>query len=208
MPLQRRKISAVSKEFKNEIKRLKRFDADNQKRFNSRQISTVQLHFLTEAIFFRAFRAYERLLRDLFLLYCQEKLHSSGRKAKSYLQPRNFLHSELLIKSSLKFLDWNNPDIVIQRAELYLMDGFPFKIPLNTYRSELHDYRKIRNHIAHDSYESWNGYLSVLRKYYRTIPLRIPPPGEFLLLRDRTDPAKYKLLVFFDIMENLNSYLS
>jgi len=119
-----------------------------------------------------------------------------------------FLHAEELIQSSRRFLDWTNPDTVIDRSELYLKDGFPIKLPYTTNRETLLDFKRIRNHIAHDSKESLAGYQVVLRRHYGTIPLKIPPPGEYLLVPDSNDPSKYKLLVFFALMRRLSTDLT
>jgi hypothetical protein len=206
MPKFRRKLSAVFRDFDSELKRLESFDAENQARISafSGSISVLQLHFITEAIFFKAFRAYESFVRDVFLLYCLEKRPKSGGCVTSYLSPKGFLHAEELIQSSMRFLDWTNPDTIIERAELYLKDGFPVKLPYTIHRENLLDFKKIRNHIAHDSKESLSGYLSVIRRHFGVVPLRIPPPGEFLLVTDRNDPNKYKLLVFFDLMRKIS----
>ena len=205
MPLYRRKISAVVRDFQTEIVQLERFNSENQRKFSLsiNLISKNQLHFLTESIFFRAFRAYEKFIRDVFLLYSQGKRSDSGKKAISYLNPKDFLHAETLIKSQLRFLDWGDPDVVIGRAETYLKNGDPIKLPLVSYRDLLQDYRKIRNHIAHDSRESFLGYLSVLRKHFGTIPLFVPCPGEFLLNNDILDPSKYKLQVYFEVLKEI-----
>lgn len=210
MPLVRKKTSAVERDFNIEISRLERFDVENQKNFTSpaKTISKIQLHFLTEAIFFRAFRSYDKVIRDIFLLYCLERQPKSGEKVLSYLKPKGFLHTEALIKSSLRFLDWANPDIVIERAETYLAGGFPVKLPLSSHRQVLHDFRKIRNHIAHDSKESYDGYKSVIIKHFGTIPLSVPSPGEFLLRNDKSDPSKYILQVYFNLLKSLVSDLS
>lgn len=208
MPKLRRKISAVKKDFQTELNRLERFDANNQERFISTSITKRQLHFLTESIFFRTFRAYESFIRDIFLLYCLEKKPRSGIKVVSYLNPQNFSHAKELIKSSMRFLDWNNPDIVIERSEVYLKDGFPIKIPYTTNREILLDLHRIRNHIAHTSQESLNSYKIVLRKYYGAVPLVIPDPGEFLLNSDKIHPSKYILQVYFDTLKLISNDLS
>ena len=210
MPIFRRKISAVTRDFNSEIVRLERFDSESQKKFSSsiHPFSKNQLHFLTASIFFRAFRAYEKFVRDIFLLYSLGKKTDSGKKALSYLNPKGFLHAETLIKSQLRFLDWGNPDIVIERAETYLRNGDPIKLPLSSNREALQDYRKIRNHIAHDTKESFNGYISVLRKHFGTIPLSVPCPGEFLLKSDRADHSKYKLQVYFELLKAMLGSLS
>jgi hypothetical protein len=158
--------------------------------------------------FFAGFRAYESFIRDVFLLYCMEKRPQSGKKAKSYLKPRTFEHAELLIQSSMPFLDWTNPSTVISRAELYLENGYPIKGPYARYLDRFRDFKHIRNHIAHSSKESLENYKKVLRKHFGTIPLIIPSPGEFLLQLDKKDASKYLLLTFFEIIENLATDIS
>ena len=211
MPKTRRKISAVVRDFFAELRRLEKLDAQNQAGLlpsSPQNITRHQLHFLTEAIFFRAFRAYESFIRDTFLLYCLEASPRSGAKVRSFLKPIKFSHAEQLIQSSMPHLDWTNPDILIPRAETYLKEGFPIKLAYTSHREELMDFKRIRNHIAHDSNESLQAYKIVLRKYHGTIPLTIPSPGQFLLLNDRIDPSKYILLTFFDLLRTLSNALT
>ena len=210
MPTSRRKLSAVYKDFVNEIKRLERYDRENQTKFSASitavgpvKLSKRQLYMLTEAIFFAGYRAYENFLRDIFLLYCMEKCPRSGQVVKSFLKPRDFNHVESLIQSSRPFLDWSSPITVIERAELYLEQGCPIKIPISMNQDLLTDYKRIRNHIAHNSKESLDEYKKTLRKHYGTIPLIIPPVGEFLLHSEMKKFHKYKLLTFFDLMKKL-----
>ena len=92
---------------------------------------------------------------------------------------------------------------MIRRAELYLNGGYPIKTPYTRNLDKLQDFRRIRNQIAHKSKESLTEYRKVLRKHYGTIPLIIPQPGEFLLETDRTNPAKYILLTYFDDLKKL-----
>lgn len=213
MPKVRRKISTVLSEFQSEIKRLKRLDSINQSKFSLESgtppsITKSQLHFLTESIFFRAYRSYECFVRDLFILYCLGKTTLSGESVTPFLKPKNFIHAEAMVQSSMHFLDWTNPETVVDRAELYLLNGFPFKLPYTLNLEALHDFRRIRNHIAHDSKESFNAYLAVVRKHYKTNPLTMPSPGEFLLAEETTTPRRYKLLAFFDLLLNLANDLT
>lgn len=210
MPKARRKISAVYNDFYKEIKQLEKLDQKNQAKFSNEKnrIFKYQLIILTEALFFAAFREYENFLREVFLLYCLEKSPRSGIVVKSYLKPKDFLHAESLIKSSMRFIDWANTSNLISRAEIYLQQGHPIKTPLSTNLDTLNDYRYIRNHIAHNSPESLEEYKKVLRKHLGTIPMNIPRPGEFLLLIDKKTPSKYKLLAFFDLMEKIADQLT
>ncbi|MBC31679.1 MAG: hypothetical protein CMH48_12655 [Muricauda sp.] len=203
MARKRIKISAAYNDFTSQITSLRSFDATNQTNFQSNKLSKKQLHFLTESIFFNAFREYENLVRDIFILYTQEKKRTNGKKVKSYLQPRDFYHAENLIKSSMQFLDWNTPNTIIERSELYLKDGYPIKTPYTANRTALFQYKRLRNHIAHNSIESLSGFKKILRSYYGTNPLRIPSVGEYLVLTSKQDATKYHLLEFFDMIEDM-----
>jgi hypothetical protein len=212
MPSRRRKVSAVAADFIEEITKLQRMDAKNQTKFSAlkRQkgsLSKHELHFQTEAIFFAAFRAYESFIRDIFILYCQEKPTGMGARVRSFLKPRDSLHAEALIQSSMPFLDWSSPDTVLERAELYLEGGFPIRTPYVTNRDTFRDLRRIRNHIAHNSKESLEEYKRVVKKHYRTIPLNTPSPGEFLLQPERKSKS-YKLQTYLGLLKAVSLDLS
>jgi hypothetical protein len=211
MPDSRRKLSAALRDFHAELSYLERFDAENQANFSastglpaSQRLSKRQLHLLTESIFFAAFRAYENFVREVFLLYCLEKRPQSQKKVRSYLKPKSFHHAERLLQSSMRFLDWVDPNEIIRRAELYLEDGFPMKLPYTVNTDALRDFKRIRNHIAHQSPQSRDDYLKVLRKHYTVVPVTIPSPGEFLLESERSNPNMYKLLTFLQLMKTLS----
>ena len=204
MAVARRAISAALKDFQLEIQRLEKFDAENQKNFAASALSQKQLHLLTEAIFFSSFRTYENFVRDIFLLYCMGKNPFSGRrKVKSFLTPLDFLHAENLIKSAMPFLDWSSPDTIISRSELYLKNGFPIKDAIEPHLIELREFKKIRNHIAHNSTESFGEYVKVLKRHYSVIPLTPPSPGEFLLLSTTGSTPMYKLQQFFSAVRSI-----
>jgi len=217
MPDSRRKVSAALNDFLSELAYLGRLDAENQQKFSAssgtsaaQRLSKRQLHLLTESIFFAAFRAYEHFVRDIFLLYCLEKSPQSQKRkrVKSYLKPKSFQHAEELIQSSMPFLDWVTPETIVSRAELYLDGGFPMKLPYTANLEALSDFKRIRNHIAHQSPQSLRGYKKVLTKHYAVVPVIVPSPGEFLLVTERSNPSMYKLLTFFQLMKNLSSDLT
>lgn len=203
MAQRRIKISAAYADFSKQMKSLRKFDSTNQTNFQNNDLSKKQLHLLTESIFFNGFRDYENLVRDIFILYTQEKKRTNGRKVKSFLQPKDFFHAENLIKSSMSLLDWNSPNTIIERSELYLKDGYPIKAPYTSNRTQLTNYKRLRNHIAHNSVESLSGYNKVLRSYYGVNPLKTPTVGEYLLLTSKVDNTKYHLLEFFDLLEDM-----
>lgn len=207
MSKKRIKISAVYNDFILEINSLKKLDELNQKNFQSKKISKKQLYVLTEFIFFNSFIAYENYIRDIFLLYVLGKKNSNNDKITSYLKPRDFFHAEKLIQSSMNIIDWNNPETIIERAELFLKDGFPIKIQYTTNKTKLNSYKSLRNHIAHKSSKSLESYKKVVRTYYGINPLIIPSVGEYLLLTSKVDNSKYHLLEAFDLFTTLSANL-
>jgi hypothetical protein len=204
MALFRRKISAVLNDLHNTIDYLLKFDDENQTRFSAtKSLSKRQLHLMTEAIFLRCFRSYERFLRDIFILYTFEKQPSSRKKVVSYLKAKNFLHSEQILKSDMNYIDWGNPDITIKRATIYLKNGYPLKEPLAFNKEKLQQMRRIRNQIAHDSREALEKYKTVLISYYGTLPLNIPEPGKYLLEVDKDDNSIYLLKSYLKLIYDI-----
>jgi hypothetical protein len=199
------KISASFNSFIKEIQRLKKFDFDNHKKFINKELTKSQIELLVESIFFTTYRSFEGFLREIFILYCLEKQSSRKPKVKSYLKPKDFEHSEQLIKSSMPFLDWTSPDKVIERSEIYLQnDGHPIKLAYTANKQQLIEFKKIRNHIAHNSVESQSEYEKVVKNYYGVIPLRIPTPGQFLMLTSKKKISNYLLLDFFELMKQIS----
>ncbi len=197
------------KKLRRELASLRSLDQKNQKQYGGAnragkaKLTSAQLYLLTEAIFFAAFRAYEQFLRNVFLLYCCGIKHHKSRIVRSYLQPKNLNHAETLIRSSMPFLDWSRPDTLLERSETYLKNGFPLKTPLAANIEELRDLRRLRNHIAHMSVESLQEYKKILKKHYGTIPLRVPRPGEFLLMPSKKPKTSYYLHEYLGTIESV-----
>ena len=205
MPVKNRvKVSASYNSFIKEIERLKKFDFANHNKFLKKELTKSQIELLVESIFFAAYRSYEGFLREIFLLYCLEKQPKRKPKVKSFLKPKDFEHSEQLIKSSMRYLDWTSPDTVIDRSEIYLHNGHPIKLPFTTNKQSLYEFRKIRNHIAHNSVESQSEYEKVIKNYYNYLPLTIPSPGQYLMLTLKKKTGNYILLDFFELMKTIS----
>lgn len=204
-------IISTKKNFLKEITRLKQLDDLNQSYFlgfSKKRISKKQIEYLSEFIFFSGFRDYENFIGSLFSLYSCGHVHSSKKSVKSYLNPKNTVHALELMKSSMPFLEWSSPNLVIDRSELCFKDGFPFKLSLTTHYKDLLTYKRIRNHIAHNSPESLKKYKNVVKDYYSTLPLKLPSPGKYLLLPDKNNSSTYILRNFFDLMETLCNELT
>jgi hypothetical protein len=207
---ERRKIAAVHSEFISEIDGLLRLDAQNQKRFRVgpgrptiATFSKSQMHLITESIFTRAFSSYEGFLEDLFILYSRGKPTRAGTKVGSYLLPKNGQHARELIKSQMNFLEWNKPDTIIKRCEIYIEDGGPIKQAITTNVAALRNIKDVRNAIAHRSAEARMRYASVVRGELRAAPLRLPQPGEFLLTSDPGRPHPYFLISYLTVLKDV-----
>lgn len=198
------KVSAAYNAFEQSITKLQKFDDANQTKFSEGQINRGQIYLLTESVFFNAFRAYENFIREVFLLYCLGKQSQVKPKVMSYLSGKNFSHTEELLKSSMPFLDWNSPETIITRSEVYLKNGHPIRLAYTTNLNDLKSYKNIRNHIAHDSVESESKYIKVVRTYNNgTTPLTIPSPGEYLTWSSKVNPSNYLLLDFFELIKKI-----
>ena len=201
MPKTRRKVSAVFNDFSTQLRKARKIDDENQRQISTGNIGLQQAHIITEALFFKIFRDYENFIRDVFILYAQGKPTADGTNVSSYLKPKNFHHTEQLLTSSLQYLDWNSPDNIIERADIYLAHGSPIRFVYTSKKSILNEYKLIRNHYAHNSTSSLKGYLKVIRRHFGANPIVIPSIGEYFLLISKRNPQKYYLLEFFDDLE-------
>ena len=68
----------------------------------------------------------------------------------------------------------------------------------------LSEFKKIRNHIAHNSVESQADFGKVVKNHFGVLPLIIPTPGQYLLLSSKKKVGNYVLLDFFDLMKKIS----
>jgi hypothetical protein len=169
----RRKTATALNDFRREIKRLRSLDEENQRRLApgvgrpaAGQIGRRQLELLAEGIFLQAFRSYESFLQEVFILHCMHKSSVGGKVARSYLEAKDYEHTYRMIKSSMEYVDWTSPDHVLRRSELYLENGFLFKAVYVAKRQTLQDFKSLRNHIAHNSFESRAAYARLLQRVF------------------------------------------
>lgn len=211
----RRKVSASFANLEMELNRLVNLDAQNQARYRAGPgrptasiLTSTQLHTITEGVFNRAFRSFETFVEEVFVLYVMGKGSRSGRCSTSYLLPKSSEHAIELMQSGMTFLEWNNPEFVIRRAELYLKDGYPVKEGITNNLVILREARLVRNHIAHNSRQSQIKFNNVIRAAVGTLPVRVPSPGEFLQMSDRRNPGRHLLLLYLDGMKKVANDLT
>lgn len=161
-------------------------------------------HLLYEAIFLRLYRAYENLLENVFISYLTGEQTIGGIQVNSHVRPVNRDHARALVTSSQPFLDWTSPQLVIKRAEIYIIGGEPIRTAIAGSQSHLQQAKKIRNHIAHNSTESAKDFNTIVVHFLLTAPLAAISAGEFLALTPPSGPcARREILSFF--LEKLES---
>lgn len=204
---ERRRASAVLNSFQNRIDGLIRLDGLNQQRYRSGPgrpsrsvLSKFQMILVTEGLFIRSFTLYELFLEELFVLYARGKPTASGGTVNRYISPRNGAHAIELLKSGMTYLEWNSPDVVISRAEVYL-DGGPIKNALTLYRERIVKMRRIRNAIAHNSDDAWRQYSRLVSTELRAPPLKMPEPGEFLMMTNPAASNEHFLLTYLNVLK-------
>lgn len=206
--VERRKVSAAYAAFDAELRRLRRMDDTNQERYfpgpgrpRRGRLSASQMHLLTEAIFARAFSKYEEFIEQTFLLYCQGRSGLSGTTVKSYISPKNISHAKSIIKSGMTFLEWNSPEKIISRCDIYLHPDSPVYLAVTTHQSRLQNIRRIRNAIAHSSDEARTQFRKAVRDELGVAPLIAPAVGEFLIMNDRMAARRqYYLRSYLDVL--------
>lgn len=200
-------VAEAHNSFRRDITTL--FLLDQRTQAQNPSLVSSQIATINEAIFVRAFRAYENLLESIFIDYVQGENTLGGGNVVSYLRPRDAIHAYEMVKSSQPFLEWNRPSTVLARSETYLDCGGPIKTVLAAKQSLLQDFRKLRNHIAHNSRTSTEDYKKVVQHYLTTLPLTLPTPGEFLQLskRERASPPRTFLRYALDEIADIGDAL-
>lgn len=136
-----------------------------------------------EAVFLRAFTAYESDVERLFLHYVTGGSSLQGEAANSFLSITDEYQARKLIKAANKFLYWAKPQDIKATAETYIERGWPLVDMLATSTHVLADCERIRNRIAHNSLEAMQQFAVVQRNYLGTERLFPITPGQFLRIR-------------------------
>jgi hypothetical protein len=158
-----------------------------------------QLQQISELAFLRIYMAWETFLEDSFTRFMCGASSLSGSHPRSYVKPLNIDHArEILIGPKLRYADWTDPQLVVERAELIFAGGRPFASPVRAATTELNDMRTVRNCIAHRSVHTREQFNRLVQR--RLGVARKFAPGVFLLTASPAPPQSY--LDFF------SSYIS
>jgi hypothetical protein len=89
-------------------------------------------------------------------------------------------HALQIFRGDRKFVGWNAPGLVIQRAEFWLRDGEPFTTALAPVSQVLGYVRLMRNAIAHESESATDEFLIRTRQLYGALPRSVSPGHQLL----------------------------
>lgn len=166
--------------------------------------SDHQADAYAEALFLRAFTAYESDMEKLFLHYVAGGASLSGTVAKSHLSVTDEKHAKKLIYFGQKYLNWSKPQDMRAIAKNYIENGWPMNDVINTKSQELSECRYVRNHIAHNSLESLSSFNSVQRNLLQTERLFPITSGQLLRIRNK----KFKKLHITHYFDAINDTLN
>jgi hypothetical protein len=209
----RRRVSAAQKDFVERIDGLRRLTQRSIGRLRTgvgapkkAEITKAELDVLVEGVFIQAFTSLEELLEDVFLLYASGKKTVSNKSVKSYLNPKDISHARELVKSSMSFLEWNDPEKMLARFEIFLKSPNPLEHAIKANQTKFRTAKSVRNAITHRSVEAMDRYRRVVQAELRTAPIKLPAPGDFLIRRKPTMPNQTFLegyLIDFETIGNL-----
>lgn len=168
---------------------------------------TEQHRFLAEAVTFRLYRVYERLVRSAFLHYCVASETLQGAQVISKLTCPDWETAEAILKSGNKFLDWGNVVSVRKIADLVFHEGFPIGNMLAPLHSDLRDLQRLRNFVAHDSQEAEDGFKSARTQFLRIGDAVPETVGELALYR-RSARSDVTLKIIHRKVSGLSGVLS
>lgn len=152
-----------------------------------------------EALFLRAFTAYENDLEKLFLHYVTGGLSLDGKAASTYLKLTDEIAARRLTRAGYKFLSWAKPQDIRATADNYIENGWPISNMMNAKSQDLSDCERVRNRIAHNSIEALVNFNIVQRNLLQTERLFPITPGQFLRIRN-TRLKKLHIGHYFDVM--------
>lgn len=127
-----------------------------------------QLNLIYELAFVRCVLAWEAFLHGTMCAYLTGApgLSGSPAKPKAKVSTLGVTH-ELLIGEGLPFVSWTSKRTVRDRAELWFIDGEPYKTVLASF-STYDELRTIRNRIVHNNASSQAVFRKLMKKKHST----------------------------------------
>ena len=172
-----------------------------------RESSNVVADALAEALFMRAFTAYERDVEKLFFHYVTGGTSAKGLTANSYLRTEDEVLARKITRAGWRFLSWSGPQQTRETASNYIENGWPISDAMYASSQTLADCERVRNHIAHKSEESRTQFNAVQRNLFGTERLFHITPGQLLRVRKGGDEELYIGVFMGAMMKTLRSII-
>lgn len=160
-----------------------------------------------ESIILRAFRSLENALEHIFYAYLLEKRTHCGRTLITSLDARDRNHVMQAVTGADRWADWADPSLVRDRANVFICLDNPLSLSLETHLQSILWMKAMRNHVAHNSPESYAKYEKTLVSMLATAPSEIPTIGEFLRFRPTKGPVKNREVLAF-LLEQLEKIMT
>ncbi len=141
-------------------------------------VKPLALSLAEEYIFLSAYKIWEIFLENIFAAQSRYNDPVAGRRPYPFLSPRTEKHAIEIFCLEKEYIDWTNPDAVVERAEILFRDHRPITDPLKSNMQDLRDMKKIRNFVAHGSTESFKKFQNLTLS---RIGAKSPSAGNFLL---------------------------
>ncbi|WP_414154016.1 hypothetical protein [Pseudomonas sp. BNK-43-a] len=136
-----------------------------------------------EAIFLRAFTAYENDVEQIFLHYATGGITLNNLQPTSHLNTTDRALARNIVKGANKFISWAQADSLAKTAKLYMREGWPLAVVVSANSQFLSDGERVRNRIAHNSPEAIQQFRIVQRNMLGTERLFDLSPGQFLRMK-------------------------
>jgi hypothetical protein len=134
---------------------------------------------ITGLAFLQAFLAWEKFLEESYILYLLGKASPSGFTVRCYVSPHCRDHAINFTKAGNRYSDWTTISQVVDHADLHFKDGRPYTDALRPKVNLFNEMKIIRNAIAHNSDESREKFMSMVRGRLGHFPIGLNP-GKYL----------------------------
>lgn len=147
---------------------------------------------IVELSFMRLFLTWEGFIEEAFILYLLGKESPNGYKPSRYAVPLNRQHAIDLLASDARHTDWTAAAKIVNRAERFFVNGFPFVNVVRPKSNLLDNMKTIRNALSHDSEEAFGKFETLVRNELTFFPKGMVP-GVFLATTKphQTPPVTY-----------------
>ena len=141
----------VLNQYRQSVADAKRYAADGFQQHPDGTFIYDELHrnFIVDAAILKFFKAWETYLESIFKCFLLGEQTTEGTTVHICVTARDEKHADRLLIGMNKYFDWANPELVCKLSVLYLDEINPINASLNAIKSDLSDFRTIRNAAAH-----------------------------------------------------------